>query len=139
MSDHQRKPSGAAAVLLGQPADPQVQLAVDLDARERFKARVFDQAVELAVHDDEFRKRLQAKMEGLAEGQTRRRTLAFDVQQVASAVELLKRQYTGTRKAHLVKMPRLFDEVGRLLGITPGKAKTRYYEAQKRGLLNFRL
>lgn len=128
------KRSAAASALLSEPDDP---VAVELDIRERWKTRVFNQAVELAIKDDDFRKRLAAKLVDLGEGRLRRSTALFDVLQVASMVEVLWLNCTGTRKAHLLKKPRLFEEVAERLGITKSQAKLRYYKAMDLGMLGF--
>lgn len=129
----------AAQTLFDDPPDPIAAAALDmelLEARERWKERVFSAAVEFAINDETYRKRLAAKLRDLGEGRARRGITAFEAMQAASAVELFTTSFAGTRRdGHRLKMPRLFDEMARLLGVSRDQAKRRYYAAIDRGFL----
>lgn len=130
------KPLSAAESL--RPDYSAEQLAAAAAWEESRRERVFDAAVSLAIADEAFRKRLAAKLKGLGEQRPRRATPAVEFQHVATATELLWRNFAGTRRdAHRLKTPRLFSEIARIVGISPTQARDRYYKAKKLGLLDF--
>lgn len=133
-----RKGRRRASEVLLTPSVPEVAAALDLElleARERWKAKVFDAAVQFAIEDDDYRRRLAAKVRDLGESRPRRAVSALELQQVATASELLRLHFTRKHDRHRLLTPRMFDEIARFLGITPGKAKDRYYRALALGLI----
>lgn len=127
-----KAPVRASEVLLSAPA-PELNHLLTLTPKE-IEDRVFSRVVELAIRNDAFRRRVAAKMRNLGEGMPKRATSAFDIQQVATVVELMTLNYKGTRKEHKLKTPRLFHEVAAFLEITEAQARKRYYRAKALGL-----
>ena len=125
----------AAQVLLA-PGPPSETLSATVDRmlRERHRAHILNEAVELAIRDESFRKQLAAKLRDLGEGRPRRATSAFDLLQVVTMHQLLTLTLRGSRRSHLLRTPRVFEEIASRLGITPSQAKERYYLAKRKGV-----
>lgn len=116
-------PAKTAAEWLSEPLDWSRQIGPS------HESIVFDAAVELALRDDGFRKRLGDKMRDLGEGKARRTIplRAGEVQMVAMTAEMIRAHKPGAPS----KIPRLFDEIAAVMGMTASRVKALYYKSRK--------
>jgi hypothetical protein len=119
--------SKASQVLLGDPAP---------EPMRPYKDRVFDAAVELAIGSDKFRRALLKMLNGLSETKQggNEPISKHDTQSVRYVVDLIITHHKQTRgvgwKEKSQKL-KAIDAAAKLLGISYGQAKSRYYASEK--------